>query len=789
MAYTKQNFTNGVVLDATQLNNMDNQVAANEAAIDEIKSNSYATEEYVKNKIAEAELGGEEVDLSGYAQKSELPTKTSDLTNDSGFITEYTETDPTVPAWAKQPTKPTYTASEVGALPNTTTIPTVPTKVSAFTNDAGYLTEHQSLVDYAKTADLGDLAAKDSLTASDVGADASGTASSLVSEHNSDETAHADIREAISQLSGENQNYVLPVGGDELGGVKNGGNVTINADGTMTAPDNAPTDEQVGDAVNAYLDANGVAAGATPEEKAQIEANTRSADVLNTVLQNSVLYEWPGLADDRVPKYEGYTLAVSTSTGNLARRAVTGHRYLNGNSIILRQGDRLVTNADCAADAPAQYTPVLLKKVDAFDALYNTGTPVAYGRAAFDGQYITYTATDPVEYIHLSYNAEVDYAVKVYVAAARADEVTIPVTYAPGYLKATTGAPTSVGDGTSLYPTGYCTELMTDLITVSAPGKFLLVKNVTLNDSSGGFRSGFVWARYAEDGETMTYGHIKTEWDLTKNYYVIPLIADVEYIRFAFTAAANPLERLECMVVDINYLVRSGCGLHTYGKSVTAFGDSYIGEWSGSVSGAKILAWRNLMPYTPFGHNGWGIAASPNYPNGLIDLVAEELGSTDTDVYVIQAGRNDYNCQVPIGTNEDLHGPDIVYTKRSFKGALNWLCQWLVQNKPAKKVVFFTPWFFPSRSTSTDAEGNGTGSEFVETYKPEEYIDAIIEIAGRWGIPVLDCARNAGMHVRDEAFRTAYYRSADDVSHLNATGAALFARNVQPIWEIIVGRD
>ena len=35
----------------------------------------------------------------------------------------FTETDPTVPDWAKQPEKPTYTASEVGALPSTTVIP------------------------------------------------------------------------------------------------------------------------------------------------------------------------------------------------------------------------------------------------------------------------------------------------------------------------------------------------------------------------------------------------------------------------------------------------------------------------------------------------------------------------------------------------------------------------------------------------------------------------------------------------------------------------------------------
>jgi hypothetical protein len=44
-----------------------------------------------------------------------IPTKTSELTNDSGFLTSFTETDPTVPSWAKASTKPSYTASEVGA--------------------------------------------------------------------------------------------------------------------------------------------------------------------------------------------------------------------------------------------------------------------------------------------------------------------------------------------------------------------------------------------------------------------------------------------------------------------------------------------------------------------------------------------------------------------------------------------------------------------------------------------------------------------------------------------------
>ena len=60
------------------------------------KINNAATQAYVTNAIAEAQLEGSDVDLSGLATKDELntkadisavPTKTSQLTNDSGFIT------------------------------------------------------------------------------------------------------------------------------------------------------------------------------------------------------------------------------------------------------------------------------------------------------------------------------------------------------------------------------------------------------------------------------------------------------------------------------------------------------------------------------------------------------------------------------------------------------------------------------------------------------------------------------------------------------------------------------
>lgn len=67
----------------------------------------------VSNKPLSAAQG---VALKALIDSITIPTKLSQLTNDKNFLTSYTETDPTVPSWAKATSKPTYTASEVGAL-------------------------------------------------------------------------------------------------------------------------------------------------------------------------------------------------------------------------------------------------------------------------------------------------------------------------------------------------------------------------------------------------------------------------------------------------------------------------------------------------------------------------------------------------------------------------------------------------------------------------------------------------------------------------------------------------
>lgn len=86
-----------------------------------------------------------------------VPTKTSDLTNDSGFInntvnnlTNYTKTSDLATV---------ATSGDYDDLTNKPTIPTVPTNISAFTNDSGYITKNvNDLTNYTLTSDLSTVA-------------------------------------------------------------------------------------------------------------------------------------------------------------------------------------------------------------------------------------------------------------------------------------------------------------------------------------------------------------------------------------------------------------------------------------------------------------------------------------------------------------------------------------------------------------------------------------------------------------------------------------------------------
>lgn len=102
---------------------------------------SSTSENPVQNKVINSALNAK-------ADSSDIPTKTSDLTNDSGFITGYTETDPIFSASAASG----ITSANIstwngksdfsGSYNDLTNKPTIPSKTSQLTNDSGYITSY-----------------------------------------------------------------------------------------------------------------------------------------------------------------------------------------------------------------------------------------------------------------------------------------------------------------------------------------------------------------------------------------------------------------------------------------------------------------------------------------------------------------------------------------------------------------------------------------------------------------------------------------------------------------------
>lgn len=92
-------------------------------------------------RYATMEIVGTNVTITFKEGYVAIGDNVSSLVNDAGYLSSYTETDPTVPSWAKAASKPTYTYSEVGALSAATSIPTE-TTVSGwgFTKNTGTVT-------------------------------------------------------------------------------------------------------------------------------------------------------------------------------------------------------------------------------------------------------------------------------------------------------------------------------------------------------------------------------------------------------------------------------------------------------------------------------------------------------------------------------------------------------------------------------------------------------------------------------------------------------------------------
>ena len=118
LSYKLNNFLDSDDATLDELSELITAIKNNKSSIEQLTSGKINAEDIVNNlttNVSSKPLSAAQgVELKRLIDSYVAPTKTSQLENDSGFITGYTETDPTVPSWAKASTKPSYTKSEVG---------------------------------------------------------------------------------------------------------------------------------------------------------------------------------------------------------------------------------------------------------------------------------------------------------------------------------------------------------------------------------------------------------------------------------------------------------------------------------------------------------------------------------------------------------------------------------------------------------------------------------------------------------------------------------------------------
>lgn len=131
------------------------------------------------------------------------------------------------------------------------------------------------------------------------------------------------------------------------------------------------------------------------------------------------------------------------------------------------------------------------------------------------------------------------------------------------------------------------------------------------------------------------------------------------------------------------------------------------------------------------------------------------------DAVVVYGGTNDYgHGDAPFGEKTDN-------THATYMGAVRYIMESLRREYAGKPIVFLAP-----------ARRNGDETVyFRQAENPHArpliaYVDAMIEIAGEYGIPVIDLYRDLGIDPNLEKDREAY---APDGLHFNAAGHARIA--------------
>lgn len=204
------------------------------------------------------------------------------------------------------------TPADIGALPDDTEIPVVPTNIGAFDNDVGYLTQHQSLTDYPKKTELANVATSGDYTdlintptiPSTEGLATETYVQNKIAEVVNSAPGTLDTLNELAQALGNDPNFATTMA-TELGKKANTASLaTVATSGSYNDLSDTPTIPSVGNGT-LTIQKNGTSAGT-------FTANATTDKTINITVPTKV----SELTDD-VVKGKYLSLTGGTMTGNI----------------------------------------------------------------------------------------------------------------------------------------------------------------------------------------------------------------------------------------------------------------------------------------------------------------------------------------------------------------------------------------------------------------------------------------------------------------------------------------
>ena len=317
----------------------------------------------------------------------------------------------------------------------------------------------------------------------------------------------------------------------------------------------------------------------------------------------------------------------------------------------------------------------------------------------------------------------------------------------------------SIETAKCIYSSGY-----TNLIEQTNSAVWIydnLVEGDTLFVSSTVMNKGYTWGfSFTNDRNKTIYHYIDDTvpslTDKTDIKIIVPTGATKLYVS-RLTSKGDPE-----VYKKVEYTIKTPKFVSDvlYRKKLLVFGDSMAyGHTIPDKVWVKLLADKYNMTLTNKAQNGTTIVRKTTTISGseFLDTdsvyakVMDNLNNpVEADYVVVFGGTNDIarNDQCPLGTIDDT-------SSQTFYGALNAICQRLIQTYPTGCICFITPYIRNAGLATTEIS--------------KQYVKAIHNVCEKWGgIPVFDNTVNGALD-----FSNSYQVNAltmQDSYHLNENG-------------------